>query len=142
MTHPAPADLVADTHPALEDHPQQGHTTRLERRAHPRRDLSVPGRWHADDRWLLVSVECFALGGATLCTQVPLRAESQGSLTLDELAEPIAATVRWARGSSAGVSFALRESQAARLDALIRRCADKGLLSMPTTTHNPGTGGP
>lgn len=141
MTHPAPADLVADAHTAAEAPHQQGQAARLERRAHPRHALSVPGRWHADGRWLLVSVESLSPGGATLCTQVPLRAESQGRLTLDELDEPIAATVRWARGASAGVCFALSASQAERLDALIRRYADKGLLAIPEPPPGAGAGG-
>jgi hypothetical protein len=139
MTHPAPADLVADAHTAAEEPLQQGPVARLERRAHPRQALSVPGRWHGDGRWLLVSVESLSPGGATLCTQVPLRAESQGLLTLDELDEPIAATVRWARGASAGVCFALSEPQAARLDALIRRYTDKGLLDMAGPAQGPGS---
>lgn len=143
MIQPGPIDGLAEALPATaEDSDPSLRGTLPERRAHARRDLSLPGRWHADGRWLLVSIESLSLGGAMLCTQVPLAVESRGHLTLDELDDPIAATVRWARGSSAGVRFDLRGSQAARLDALMRRCVDKSLLAMPCQPAGAGSGGP
>ncbi len=107
------------------------HCNTRERRVWPRRDISLPGRWHADGRWVLVSVETLSPGGATLSALVALDSDSEGWLTLDRLDLDIPCDVRWTRASTAGVRFHLDARQRTILEAHMNRCRDQSGLALP-----------
>ncbi|MBB4286142.1 PilZ domain-containing protein [Roseospira goensis] len=101
---------------------------RPERRAVPRLDLPLSGRWAADGRWVHVLVESISHRGAGLSLRVALGDGTRGTLSLDEFGPPIPCEVRWTGDGRAGVAFDLGAGDADRLRRHLARHAGKGGL--------------
>lgn len=102
-----------------------------DRRLWPRRDISLPGRWYADDRWVLVSIETLSPGGATVSALVSLAPGTRGLLRIELFDRDIESEVRWARATTAGVSFCLDAAERAALEDHLARWCDQCGLAMP-----------
>ena len=76
-----------------------------ERRRMPRVEVACPARLEIGPRNLLVTVRDISQGGAKIEAPFPVAPEQDFVLTPEGL-PPLAGTVRWTEGGSAGISFA------------------------------------